>query len=122
MAETESTTAIATATTATATATATATTTATTTNVGTIVFLKVLGAIIISWILIHLWTTVIDVYTFEYLGLSQTSLKHTTSIAVVATILFIIYVNLCGNETNVIQNRMTGIIAQPLAVEDSIVG
>ena len=91
-------------------------------EVSTHTFTKILIAVIISWVLISLWTNVVDAYAYHYLGLDRTSVKHTLAIAVVGTILFLIFVNLCGDETKVIKSRMTGIVAQPAAEEDSVLG
>lgn len=85
-------------------------------------FVKVLVAIIASWILIHVWSNALDVFAYDCLGLNRRSALHTTGIAVVATCLFLVYVNCCGNEGSIIQTRMTGVLAQPVAGEDGIIG
>jgi ABC-type transport system involved in Fe-S cluster assembly fused permease/ATPase subunit len=71
------------------------------------VFVKILIAIIFGWILINLWTTVVETIAYKSLGLSKNSWLHTLLVAVVVTILFLIYVH-CVEEKATIRTKMTG--------------
>lgn len=84
-------------------------------------FMKILGAIIISWILINLWTMAIKVFFYEYIGLSKTSVMHTLAVALGGTVAFIIYVNCIGEERCCIQSKMTGIVITPTASAHAII-
>ena len=68
-----------------------------------------LVAIIFGWVLIHLWTTAIDNILYRGLGLSQSSWLHTLAVAVVGTLLFLLYVG-CVEEKGAIRTKMTGVL------------
>lgn len=60
-------------------------------------FIVILVAVIISWILVQLWTTAIEVFCYDYMGLSRKSAFAAFLIAAFFTIIFIIYAT--GTET-----------------------
>ena len=57
-------------------------------HIFTIIFL----AIIIGWIIIALWTRVLDNFTYGYLGLNQNSTWNSLLIALAVTIFFIVLI------------------------------
>ena len=56
------------------------------------VFIVIFIAILIGWILIALWSRVLDNFTYGYLGLNPDSTWDTILIAIVFTILLVIFI------------------------------
>lgn len=55
-------------------------------------FVETLFVILLGWILVALWQRLIDNFTFNTLGLNEDSAYHTFIIALVATIIFVIFI------------------------------
>lgn len=55
-------------------------------------FIEALFIIVLGWILVALWQRFIDNFTFNTLGLNENSSYHTFIIAIVATIVFVIFI------------------------------
>jgi hypothetical protein len=55
-------------------------------------FIEALFIIVLGWILVALWQRFIDNLTFNTLGLNENSAYHTFIIALVATIVFVIFI------------------------------
>lgn len=78
-------------------------------------FIKILIAIIVSWILINLWTIFIKALCFNLFGLNKNNWIHTGLIALTFTFLFVLYIRNSGKERCTLENKMTGVIIPPNA-------
>ena len=57
-------------------------------------FLIILLAIVVGWILVALWTRVIDNFTYIVLGLDERSAWHAMIVALTVTFIFVIAIGL----------------------------
>ncbi len=84
-------------------------------------FITILFAVIVSWILIQLWVTAIEAFFYSYMGLSRTSAWVTFSIAMLFTIIFIFYALCSGEAGNTIKSNLIGIVANTASVATPII-
>ena len=83
-------------------------------------FIKILIAIIISWVLINLWTIFIKAFFFNLLGLNKNNWIHTGLVALIFTFIFVIYIRNSGKERCTIENKMVGVLLPPASEAEVI--
>ena len=72
-------------------------------------FCVILVAIIFGWVLVHLWSIAIKNVLYRGFGVSKSSWLQTLIVAVVGTLMFLLYVH-CVEEKGAIQSKMTGVL------------
>ncbi len=89
-------------------------------------FITILLAIVIAWILVSLWTRVIENFVFGTLGLIESSTWHAFLLAISVTIIFIVFVwtiDRLGNNNNIEEEVDRGfsgsIINDPLSISSA---
>ncbi len=82
------------------------------------IFLLILFAVIVSWILVQLWTTAIEAFFYGYAGMSERSAWHTFLVAAFFTIVFVFFVACTGETGETIKSNLTGItLTSPTVVQ-----
>lgn len=72
-------------------------------------FIDVLLVIIVGWVLVALWSRVVDNITFNYLKLNKDSVYHTLLIAIVTTAIFLVFVFSFDNAMgNIVEQEISG--------------
>jgi len=84
-------------------------------------FLMILFAVIISWILVQLWTRAIETFFYNYAGMSENSSWHTFLVAAFFTIIFITFVACSGETADTIKANLAGITLTSPSIIKSIV-
>jgi len=84
-------------------------------------FIFILIAVIISWVVIQLWTTAIEAYFYSYLGLSQKSAVVTFLVASIFTLIFVMMAVFPSTIGISIQNTMWGATLLPGNVAQQII-
>lgn len=84
-------------------------------NIPTYSFIKILIAIIISWVLINIWTIFIKAFCFNLLGLNKNNWIHTGLISLIFTFIFVLYIRNSGKERCTIENKMIGVLLPPVS-------
>ena len=75
-------------------------------------FIKILIAIIIAWILIKLWSRVIEDFAYGVMKLNRTSVFDSLILATVISLLLILFIALIP-ESDSIRRQLTGISLPP---------
>ena len=83
-------------------------------------FVKILIAIIVSWVLINLWTIFIKAFFFNLLVLNENNWIHTGLVALIFTFIFVLYIRNSGKERCTIENKMVGVLLPP-ATETNVI-
>jgi hypothetical protein len=81
------------------------------------IFIIIFLAIVIGWILVALWSRVLDNFTYGYLGLNQDSTWDAVIIALAITVIFIAFIWVVD-----IYNLIPGGIDQDVESQDEFAG
>jgi hypothetical protein len=90
-------------------------------QISTSFFIIILIAVIISWILVQLWTTAIETFFYSYLGFSKNSALVTFLVALLFTLIFILYAVSSGEASETIKENLTGVTLSSPSVTQPIV-
>ena len=89
-----------------------------------ITFITIVLAIVIAWILVAVWTRVIENLAFGTLGLNGDSFWHAVIVAIVVTVLFLVFVWVI-DQYRIVPGSLTAEVERidaPIAREDTEIG
>ena len=78
----------------------------------TCTFCVFLMIVVFGWVLVTFWTVFIECLFYTYFGFDKSTLLHTFIVAIILTIVYIVFVNFSGQAGKDFKNNLVGLVPQ----------